>query len=277
MADLIINSVRIKIVIEKCARLKLPVFGWFRIFMLGRFLNTVIPQMGNIYRCVVLKQDHNLSYTSYISSFASFAWVDTALNLIFALITILAAGSTIRMAGLPAWQVVSALIGLVIAGPIVAEFIFGLIKVKNKSLAWIHSKLSTVLTTSVNTLRDGIYLSSITITTIVSFIIAVAEFYVCFLGLGLSVDLTTLILFFAILKICDVIVITPGNLGVREIAFGLITQQTGLGMTEGILVSVVMRILSTLLVFALGIFFGGIGILRKRQDYINRTDIMQKQ
>jgi hypothetical protein len=48
-------------------------------------------------------------------------------------------------------------------------------------------------------------------------------------------------------------------------------------MTEGILVSVVMRILSTLLVFALGIFFGGIGILRKRQDYINRTDIMQKQ
>jgi uncharacterized protein (TIRG00374 family) len=278
MADLIINSVRIKIVIEKCSRLKLPVFGWFKIFLLGRFLNTIIPQMGNIYRCVVLKQDYNVSYTSYISSFASFAWVDTGLNLIFALITILAAGSTIRMAGLPAWQMISALIGLVIAGPVAAEFVFGLIKVKNKSLAWVHSKLSTVLTTSVNTLKDGVYFSSITVTTVVAFIIAIAEFYVCFSGLGLSVDLPALILFFAILKISDVVVITPGNLGIREIAFGILTQQIGLGITEGILVSAIMRVLSTILVFVLGIFLGGIGILRKRQDYItNKTDIMQKQ
>ena len=269
--DLAVNGLRMKIVMEKCSNVRIPVGGWYKIFLLGRFLNTVIPQLGNLYRGVTLKQNYNISYTHYISSLASFAWMEISINLIFALIIILLTNHRLQIAGIDAWLFLSALVILVIAGPIVADAVIRLFKVQNKTLVWLHSRLSLVFSTAVTSLKDGSYILSITSTTLLAFIVTITMFYVCFLSINVNVSITATVVFLAVLKIADVIVITPGNIGIREIIFGIVTTQIGLSMMEGILASTILRILGTLLVFILGISLGGIGILQRRREYSAQT------
>ena len=272
--DLAVNALRMKIVMEKCSNAKIPAGGWYKIFILGRFLNTVIPQLGNLYRGITLKQNHNISYTNYISSLASFAWMEISINLIFALIIALLTNHQLQIAGIDAWLFLSGMAILVIAGPIVADAVIRLFKVQNKALAWIHSKLSHVFSTAVTSLKDISYIVSIVSTTLFAFAIVTTMFRVCFLSINIHISITATVVFLAVLKVADVVVITPGNVGIREIIFGIITQQIGLTMMDGILASTILRILGTILVFILGTSLGGIGILQRRREY--SAQIQQK-
>jgi uncharacterized membrane protein YbhN (UPF0104 family) len=265
--DLAVNGLRMKIVIEKCSNVRIPAGEWYKIFLLGRFLNTAIPQLGNIYRGVKLKQNYNISYTHYIGSLASFAWIEISINLIFALIIILLTNRQLQIAGLDAWLFLTALIILVIAGPIIADAVIRLFKVQNKTLVWIHSRLSLVFSTAVTSIKDSSYILSITATTLLAFIITTTMFHVCFLSINVPINITATMVFLAVLKIADVIVVTPGNIGVREIIFGIVTEQIGLSMIEGILASTILRVLGSLLIFIIGTSLGGIGILRQRSEY----------
>ena len=241
--------------------------------LLGRFLNTVIPQLGNLYRGVTLKQNYNISYTRYISSLASFAWMEISINLIFALIIILLTNRQLQIAGIDARLFLSGLVILVIAGPIVADAIIRLFKVQNKTLVWIHSRLFLVFSTAVTSLKDSSYIISIVSTTFLAFIITITMFYVCFLSINVHISITATVVFLAVLKIADVIVITPGNIGVREIIFGIVTQQIGLSMMEGILASTILRVLGTILVLIIGMSLGGIGVLQRRREYSAQTQL----
>jgi uncharacterized protein (TIRG00374 family) len=265
--DLAINGLRMKIVIEKCSDVPIPAGRWYKIFLLGRFLNTVVPQLGNLYRGVTLKQNHNISYTSYVSSLASFAWMEISINLIFALIIILLTNRRMQIAGIDVRLFLSGLVALVIAGPIIADAGLRLFKVQSNALVWVHSKLSHVFATAVTSLKDSTYILSIVSATLLAFIVIITMFYVCFLSINIRISITATVVFLAVLKVADVVVITPGNLGVREIIFGIITEQIGLSMMEGILASAILRILSTVLVLILGLSLGGVGILQRRREY----------
>jgi hypothetical protein len=74
-------AILLKTILEKCSGRKLPFWGWFKIFILSTFLNFVLSQVGNVYRAVQLKSEYNVSYTRYVSSFLSFAWMDLTINL----------------------------------------------------------------------------------------------------------------------------------------------------------------------------------------------------
>ncbi|MBN1788494.1 MAG: flippase-like domain-containing protein [Sedimentisphaerales bacterium] len=269
--DLAINGLRMKIVMEKCSDTKIPLGPWYKIFILGRFLNTVIPQLGNLYRGITLKQKHNISYTNYISSLAAFAWMEISINLIIALIIVLLTNRQLQIAGIDAWIFLTGMIIVIMAGPIIADAVIQLFKIQNKALAWIHSKLSQVFSTAVTSLKDIRYMTSIVSTTLLAFIIVTVMFRLCFMGINIHVSITEIVIFLAILKVMDVIVITPGNVGIREIFFGIVTQQIGLSMMEGILASTILRILGTMVVFILGVSLGGIGILQRRYEYSQQS------
>ncbi len=263
----ILQAYRFKIVFEKCSSLNLPFFPWFRIFTLGRFLNTVFPQAGNIYRSVRLKQDYSVSYTSYISSFASFSWMDTCLNFTFALAIVLATNADLRIGNFRVWQILAVLIVLAAAAPVLADFVFRSTKFRNRTLSWVHSKLSEVLATSLRSIGDGVYILKIILTGAAVFAYAVVAFYLCFLSLNVRINLPTLALFYVILKLNNYIIVTPGNLGVLELAYGLLSEQMGFGMAQGVLASVIMRIVGTVVVFGFGSIFGGIKLLGQRKYY----------
>lgn len=274
--DLLINSLRMRIVLEKCNNTKLPFARWLKIFLLARFLNTAIPQLGNLYRGVTLKQNFGISYTNYISSLAAFGWIDTIINLTFAFVIIISTNHNLKFIGIQAWLFLGIVIIMIVVGPIVADAIIHLFKIKTKTLSWIHSKLTEVFSISVKTLKDINYLSSMLIVTFIAFVITISMFYICFLGIDVPASLAAIAIFFSVLRLGDIIVITPGNVGVREIIFGMVTAKLGFNMIDGILVSTILRVLGTVIIFIAGSSLGGIGILRHRRCYVIQKQTMEK-
>jgi len=258
---------RFQLVLEKCSGCKLNFLPWLKIFILGKFLNTVFSQVGSIYRSVRLKQDYSVSYTRYISSFTSMAWMDTCMNLVIAAAVIVVLNPGFRIGQFVAWKILTILTIVVIALPVLAEILLRKINFKNRYLNWLHSKLSEVLTVSVNNLRDMAYLLKIGLLGLAVFIRTCVMFYVYFSAFDVHVSLPALAVFYTLFKLSTFIVLTPGNLGVQEVAYGFLSEQMGIGMAQGVLVATFIRVVGTCSISALGVTLGGMDLLRHRRDY----------
>lgn len=263
---------RFQVVLEKCSSRKIPFLPWLKIFILGRFLNTVISQAGNVYRSVQLKQQYGVSYTRYISSFTSLAWMDTGINLIIAVIVIAVTNPGFKIGQFFAWKVLIILTFAVVASPILGEIILRKINFKNKYLDWLHSKFSEVLAVSVSNLKDRAYLLKIILLGLAIFIRTCAMFYVYFSVFDVQISIPALVVFYALYKISAFIVITPGNVGIQEVVYGFLSEQMGIGMAQGILVAALIRVVGICSISVLGVSLGGIDLLHHRKDYVDIKD-----
>lgn len=267
-----LSSCRFQIVLKKCSGTSISVREWFKIFILGKLLNTFLPQAGNVYRSVQLKKDYDISYTNYISSLASFAWMDTSMNLIIATAVIAILNSGLTIGPFSAWKILTFLTIVVVALPVLTEVLLGKINFKNKHLHWVHSKLSEVMTASVKNIRDKVYLLKIVFLGLAMLACTGALLHICFRIFNINLSLPTLAVFYALLKISHYVSLTPGNLGVQELAYGFLGEQMGIGMAQGVLASALIRVVGTSVLFALGMLFGGGDLLRHRKDYSKMED-----
>ena len=64
------------------------------------------------------------------------------------------------------------------------------------------------------------------------------------------------------------IVLTPGNIGIQEIAWGLLSEKMGIGMETGILMSGFVRLIGTGVLSILGITLGGVDLIRNRKSLL---------
>ena len=254
-------------ILEKCSDRKLRFFYWFRLYILGRFLNTVISQAGNFYRSFRLKHDCGISYTSYIGSFTSFAWMDTFINFFIAAIAIAVVDADFKLGPFLVWKMLLFLSLALFAIPIALELFFRKISFTNKRMKWIHSKLDEVLTVSVNNIRDPLFMLKVILLGLAVFIRTCLAFYIYFSIFDVHVTIPLLVVFCALSKLSTFFILTPGNLGVQEIAYGFLSKQMGIGMAQGILVSAFIRVIGTCVIITLGLIFGGIDLLRHRRDY----------
>jgi len=271
----LIYALRFAIILKKCSGRKVPFYFWFKIVILGRYLNLITPQAGNIYRGVMLKKNYQITYTRYLSSFFSFTWIDTCLNLLLALAVICFVQPEMEIGGLRVWVLIGVLGILVAVVPIGLEALFKRVKFQNRYAGWIHGKLSELLRVSVGSARDVRYMTKFVLTGVIAFAISIAAFYLCFLSIEVKVSLPGLALFYVVLKLSNQVIITPGNLGVREIVYGVMSEMMQIGMGQGILISVIMRIISTLVVIVLGTLFGGIGLFQKAGADLKTTNMEQ--
>ena len=268
----LIYSYRFQIILKKCSGCSVPFYQLLKIVVLGRFLSLFAPQAGNIYRSIRLKKNYRISYTRYASSFFSFTWMDTCLNLAIAFIVTLIVQPDLRISGLKVMHVLLLLMLIIMAVPILLEIFFRLTRLRNRTLAWMHGRLSEMLTVSVGSLRDCRYISKIILTGGISFIHALMTFYLFFITLQVQINLPALALYYIVLRLSNNIIITPGNIGVREIAYGILSEQIHIGMAQGILISLFMRVIGTLILITLGLFFGGSELLLHRERLTNTKE-----
>ena len=269
---LLLHSYRYLIVQEKCNDVRIPFSNWFRVFILGRFLNQFIPQMGSVYRGVRLKEDFQISYTRYITGFFAFAWMDSLFNFLIALMVLLISGRSLRFGTLKAQYLLIVLIAFSAVGPIVLNVLLQLMRFRMKSLQWIHSRLSEVFAVTVGSFTDWRYILKVYLIGLVTFAQMCVYFYVGFLSFGISVTLPVIVLFYALYKLNTYVVITPGNFGILEIVFGVLSASLNIGMAQGIVISMTLRILSSIVLVALGLVFGGMDLLRHRDPYRTPDD-----
>ena len=263
----VLHGYRYRIVLVKCSGRALGFYPWFRLFILGRFLNTMVPQLGNLYRAVRLKEDHQVTYTRYVSSFFSFAWMDTCFNLLAGAIVIGLVNPGLRVGSLPATHLLLWLAGLFGGIPIVLEVFFRNLTIRARFLSWLHAKLAEVLRVSVGNLRHGGYMAKVFLMGLVVFAEMGVVLYVGFHSLGIRVGVGEVIFFYVLLKLATYVNLTPGNIGALEIGFGVLGEQMGIGMGEGMLVSAVLRVVRYIALFGLALPMGGLDVFRQRKSY----------
>ncbi len=264
----VIFCFRFQMVLKKCSGTSVPFFHWFRIMILGRFLTLLAPQAGNIYRSISLKKHYHIPHTRYASSFFSFVWMDACVNLILAILIVLIVQPQLSIGEIGAVYLLAGTFAVILVAPILAEVVLRLVKFRNERLSWLHGRLSEMFSVSVINLRDGVFMLKFLLMGMVAFVDTIAIFFLCFRAMDISINLPALALFYVVLRLSTFIIITPGNLGVREIAYGIISDQMQIGMAQGILISIIIRIIGTTVIIILGTIFGGIGLLRNREEYL---------
>ena len=237
-----LQSVRYHVVLTKVAGVRIAFGEWFRLFVLGQWLNVFFPQLGNVYRGVQLKKFHGVCYTGYISSYVAFAWVDTCINLAVTLAVLVAGGAGLTIAGMPAWGFVLTLLTAAILVPAAMSAFLRLPIARSRRLAWAHAKASQVAGGLRQSAVDVRYLARIASLGVVAFAITTVMFGACFMGMGVPVSLPALAMFCALYKLSNYVIITPGNLGVLELGCAVLGEQLHVGMAAGLLACGMVRV-----------------------------------
>ncbi len=274
LSALITYAYRLKIILDKCAGTSPLFWNWFKIIILGRFLNLIFSQMGNIYRGIELKKNYQISYTNYISTFVSFVWMDLCLNLIISEFVIVFLNPDIKICNYNITNILLLIVLFTFLSPIFAKFFLQLFFKKFRWFLWINSKLTEVLTITLNNLKDFRYMTKFILLGLFVLAQTLAGYFLLFLSFEIKLSFPTLIIFYTLLKFSTFVVITPGNMGIQEIAFGFLGEQMGIGMAQGILVSAVGRVISTSIIILSGIIFGGVGLLKRRKEYTKENELI---
>jgi len=259
-----VHALRFHVIIAKCSGKHIPFLHWFRIFVHARFLNNVLPQAGNAYRIVTLKNDYDVTYTRYIASHVAAFWMEIIINFALAGTVVAAFDPTLAIKGVAVAPILFLGAAGALAGPFVVEGVSRRFQFRMKAMAWAHEKMIELLQVTRTSVRDVRYLVKVAGLVGLQFVDMIIVFSLTFLSVGKAVDIPTLAAFYALYKLSAYFIITPGgNLGIRELAYGLLAREVGIGMTEGMLASVTIRVLSFLTLVALGVCFGGLRLLRK--------------
>jgi len=238
-----------------------------KIYILGRFLNLLFSQTGNVYTGVRLKKDFGVTYTKFISGHTSMTWIDLVMNLSMAFLLIIFLQPSLLIGSLVAWQLIGVLAVCVATIPFVVHFLIRKMKFSHKRLIWAHNKIIEVVATTVEICKDPQFLTKVFALGVLLLARTCVVFSIYFLCFGSDVSISVLAVFYVLFKLSSFIVITPGNIGVQEFIFGFLSEQVGIGMAQGILVSTLVRVVGNSIIIAMGFGLGGAELIRQRKDF----------
>jgi hypothetical protein len=248
-----LHAQRFVLLIEQHCRCRIPLLDWIRMLVVMRFMNNLVPQMGSVYRGIALKRDYGISYTDFIAANIFFIWTDTILNFLIALIFFLLGTSQLEIFRTSAVNILVLAIIALIAAPFIARALIRKVSSPSRFL----SKLGQIVDELFRGIKQPRYIAITTSIALVSFLLMTEIFQILLAAIGAEIDLATLGVFYALYRLTFHINITPGNVGIREIAYGLLCAGAQIGMSKGLLISAELRILSVIMLTMVGIAVAG--------------------
>lgn len=264
---LLLHAQRYRIVLEKCSERSVAFAPWFRLFVVGRFFNAVMPQLGSAYRGFRLKELFGITWTRYFGALFAFAWMSTGFNLVFALAVVLAIEPALTVSGIPGAAVLLAGFVLVAAGPFAALAVLRARMWHINRLVWLQERILEALSIVLGNLRDGPHMAKNSLLALAAAVHGSLMFALLFWSLGLPTNASDIVIFYTVLHLSSVVMLTPGNLGVREVLFGILGESMGVGMAEGLLVSALLRVTDYAMMTLLAMTVGGVSVLRQVSQY----------
>lgn len=262
LAYLVAQSGRFHVVLVRFAERPIGFAAWLRLFVVGRFLNLFVPQGGNVYRAVQLHRRFDVGYVNFVAAFINAPWLAMVLNLALGAVAVAALQPTAALGGWPVWLVLSgaALVGA--AAPFVALAVLPLVPRAWRPLAWLHARLAAMVHATLDSLRDRRYLARVFAWTLVSFVQASAMLWYGFVALGSPVGVAEAIAFYVLLQLATYVPLTPGNVGVQELAFGALAAGFGATALDGVVVSGLVRVTGVVALALAALPLGGIEAAR---------------
>ncbi len=259
---LVVQSGRFHVVLVKLAERSVGFWPWLQLFVLGRFLNLFVPQAGNVYRGVELKRRFGIGYTRFVAAFVNAPWVAMVMNFLIGAVVVALAAPEARVGTWPLGLLLGLAALVTAAAPVLALPLLALVPQRWRALAWLHTRLAETLQVTLASLRDARYLARVLAWTLAAFVQAVALLWLCFVALGADVGLAQAVAFYVLLQLSTYLAVTPGNLGLQELAFGFLALGMGGGAVEGVVVSGLLRVTGVIALLLTALPMGGVQALR---------------
>jgi uncharacterized membrane protein YbhN (UPF0104 family) len=233
--NVVSDSVRYQMVVPARYR---PGIGWMRwhnIFAVGRLLNLVIPQAGMAYRAARLRLEHDMPVSSFVGSVAAISWLGNGIALVVTGVVVVAtgepwAGAAVSGAGLGILALVGVLPRWAPRRPsrsILPERMAGMLSRAGEAfveLASTPGRLLRVLSVSLITQLAGL-----------------AGFLIVCSAMEVERPLLVAAVLYTSATIVTVVSLTPGGLGITELAAAVAGGSIGVGAGLGVAVALVIR------------------------------------
>jgi uncharacterized membrane protein YbhN (UPF0104 family) len=255
-AYLVVSAYPPLIIIRAVADLRIPFWDWYKLFIVSRMGNMLISQAGNIYRAGVLNKRYRLPYTEYVNVYLFFAWINTLANFALVLALILLLKPALVIGGVNGAVAVGVAVIVISAGPLAIEKVLKTVRLRPGMLAKVLEKLHGMFNTMGRQGTNRGLMARVIALGFVQFAIGVFLLDTAFRGMGIQPRLLDLAVFLALYNLSTFVVLTPGNIGIQEMAFGFLSQALGIGIAEGIMASAVLRAVHSIIVFPMGLAFG---------------------
>lgn len=263
---LVLQSGRFHVVLRQVAAQPVGFWPWLQLFVVGRFLNLFVPQGGNVYRAYLLKHRFGVPYTRFVTAFANAPWIAMVLNFAIGSVAVALLAPGVAVAGWPLWLLLGLAALATAAVPFVAALVLPRLPRRCRWLAWLHARVAEVLGLTLASLRDARYLGRVSAWTLAAFAQAVLMLWVCFAALGTRVGVAEAVAFYVLLQLATYLTVTPGNLGVQELAFAFLAVGMGSGAVDGVLVSGLLRVTGVIALVAVALPLGGAQALRSSRS-----------
>ncbi len=255
---IIVISTRMLLLLREYGLSKISYIEWTRIYILARFFNKVVPQAGNIYRAFKLKQDYNFSYSKYLTTFVVFILLDVVIILLISTIVLFIFESSLLVRGIPVFIVPLSAFVFIISVPIFISLI-AKIKINESSRLFKIFREYNAIISALSS--HHLIINQITLS-MSSFVLYIYLFYICSISISVDIPISMLIIFSAIIKLSTYIVITPGNIGIKEMALGYLSTTINLDFGVGIMISGISNVIIYIATITMGCFFGGIPMIK---------------
>lgn len=266
LAYLVVQSGRFHVVLARLAGRPVGFWPWLRLFVLGRFLNLFVPQAGNVYRAVELRRRFGVGYTRFAAAFVNAPWLAMVLNFALGAAVVVVAQGEARLGGWPLALVLAAAAVATAAAPFALALLLPLVPRRLRALAWLRGRLEEMVGVTLASLRDPGYLARVAGWTVAAFVQASAMLYLALSALGADVSVAEAVAFYVLLQLATYVAVTPGNLGLQELAFGVLAVGLGSAAVDGVVVSGLVRVTGVVAVVAAALPLGGVQALQAGRE-----------
>lgn len=230
------------IILYKFDLKKISFWDWFKVEILSRFLNLHVQQGSNLYRSIFLKRNYQFPYTRFIGMASTITWLEIIFLLGIAVALIIHAYPNWAVFGMPVFYLGGLGILFIIGLPYCARFVLTKFHSRNKTVAWVSQKFNVVLEHMSECSRDRGFLFQQLGLSLIIFALTVVIINIAFSVVDIKPSLATLVIFTVYTQLNGLINITPANLGISELVYGLISKQMGFALGQGIVAYGLIRI-----------------------------------
>lgn len=240
---LFLTHLQIFVQLESFYQLKMKKIGfkkYSRIFFNSQIISFILPHSGAFYKAYQLK-NYNLSYKDFIGINLLLAWFYLFYYMIFYSFEVLIFGKNIFN------NYYLIVFGL---GIIFSLFIFGLpfiykkfinLNFKNILISKIYNAITYIAMLPINIKNINFY-KFLSFCGLINHILSFVVIYLLFLALDIKINFSIIIIFFIVNSFLDQIPITPKNLAISELVFGLVSVNVGFTFEFGVIIKLILRL-----------------------------------
>ncbi len=253
---LFLTHLQIFVQLKSFYQLKMKNIGfkkYSKIFFNSQIISIILPHSGTFYKAYQLK-NYNLSYKDFIAINLLLAWFYLFYFMFFYSFEVLIFGKNIF--NKYNWIVfgLGILFSIIIFSlPFIYKKFINL-NFKNILITKIYNVINYIVMLPVNIKNINFY-KFLSICGLISHILSFIVIYLLFLALDIKINFSIIIIFFIVNSFLDQVPITPKNLAISELAFGLVSANVGFTFEFGVLIKLILRLFFFINLVTLTVFY----------------------